>query len=464
MTMIKKLPLTMAVIAAFFPLTSVMAQEFTQEQIDAIVAKAVDKALADRQAKIDAAANKKVDVITNPETTAASPDMAIPFGLKFSGYARYGAHFQTGDQKYVGVDGSYNGASAIGRLGNESNGGEFQISKAFKSAQGAIWDLNVMFDHWSDEVNLKKAYVGVTNVLESNPNAYIWAGGGEFQISKAFKSAQGAIWDLNVMFDHWSDEVNLKKAYVGVTNVLESNPNAYLWAGRDFHQRPQQGINDYFWMNHDGQGAGVKNFDIGGVQFDVAAVSQVKSCSPEVMADETNPSRITCTGSSDTGDNGHYALTTKTHNIKAGPIDVEVYANYGFDSKAVDSDARLEAWQGGLVLSHTNDSGVNKVILRYSDNSDNSVYNKTDDLTTVYASFEGSHKFTQQAQVEYLLAFHDYDNGKDNTDNRKNYGAIVRPMYFWNDVHSTWLEAGYQRVDYDQGGDNHGWKLTLSQN
>ena len=169
-------------------------------------------------------------------------------------------------------------------------------------------------------------------------------------------------------------------------------------------------------------------------------------------------------GSSDTGDNGHYALTTKTHNIKAGPIDVEVYANYGFDSKAVDSDARLEAWQGGLVLSHTNDSGVNKVILRYSDNSDNSVYNKTDDLTTVYASFEGSHKFTQQAQVEYLLAFHDYDNGKDNTDNRKNYGAIVRPMYFWNDVHSTWLEAGYQRVDYDQGGDNHGWKLTLSQN
>ncbi|STR39669.1 maltoporin [Klebsiella michiganensis] len=26
------------------------------------------------------------------------------------------------------------------------------------------------------------------------------------------------------MFAHRSDEVNLKKAYVGVTNVLESNP------------------------------------------------------------------------------------------------------------------------------------------------------------------------------------------------------------------------------------------------
>ncbi len=37
MTMIKKLPLTMAVIAAFFPLTSVMAQEFTQEQILSLI-------------------------------------------------------------------------------------------------------------------------------------------------------------------------------------------------------------------------------------------------------------------------------------------------------------------------------------------------------------------------------------------------------------------------------------------
>ena len=217
-------------------------------------------------------------------------------------------------------------------------------------------------------------------------------------------------------------------------------------------------------MNHDGQGAGVKNFDIGGVQFDVATVAAVESCSPEVMEDEANPSRITCTGGSGTGDKGNYAVTSKIHNMKVGPLDLEIYANYGFDSKAVESDDRLKAWQGAFVLSHTNDSGVNKVIARYSDNSDNSVYNKTDDLTTVYASFEGSHKFTRQAQVEYLLAFHDYDNSADKSDNRKNYGAIVRPMYFWNDVHSTWLEAGYQRVDYDNGGDNSGWKLTLSQN
>ncbi len=409
MKLFKRLPLTMAVIATLCPI-SAFAQEFTQEQIDRIVAKAVDKALADREAKIDAVQLKKTDPLVTPEAPAPdTPDLAIPYGVKFTGYARYGAHFQAGDQKYIGVDGSYNGSSAIGRLGNEGNGGEFQLSKAFKSATGAIWDVNVMFDHWGDEVNLKKAYAGVTN-------------------------------------------------------LFESQPNAYFWAGRDFHQRPQQGINDYFFMNHDGQGAGVKNFDLGFAQLDLAAVASVESCNPELVEDGDNPSRISCTGSSGTGDKGNYAATSKLHGIKMGPIDFELYANYGFDSKAIDSDERSKAWQAAVVLSHTGDNSLNKIIARYSDHSDNSVYNKTNGLHTVYTSFEGSYKFTQQAQIEYLLAFHDYDNDEQTQDNRRNYGAIVRPMYFWNDVHSTWLEAGYQRVDYENDGDNKGWKLTLSQN
>ena len=50
MKKIKTLPVTLAVIAALYSI-SAQAQEFTQEQIDAIVAKAVDKALAERQEK-----------------------------------------------------------------------------------------------------------------------------------------------------------------------------------------------------------------------------------------------------------------------------------------------------------------------------------------------------------------------------------------------------------------------------
>ncbi len=424
MKILIKRSLAMAVIAALCPF-SVLAQEMIrQEQVNKIVAQAVEKALADREAQLNAIAVKQAQVaptIPAPTATPAAtataaaipvpqtPDSAIPYGLKFSGYARYGLNFQAGDQKYVGVDGSYNGSSAIGRLGNEGYGGEFQLTKTLKADNGAIWDIAVMFDAWSDEVNLKKAYAGVTN-------------------------------------------------------IFESQPNAYLWAGRDFHQRPQQTLNDYMWMAHDGQGAGIKNLDLGGVLVDFAGVAAVKNCDPEVDKDGGNPSRITCTGSAGTDDKGNYALTSKIHGMKAGPIDVEIYANYGFDSKAIESNDRQNAWQTALVLSHTSDKSLNQWITRYSDHADNSVYNKTPDLHTFYTSLEGSYKFTPQAQLAYLVAFHDYDISSVTQNSRRNYNAIIRPMYFWNDVHSTWLEAGYQRVEYDTGGDNKGWKLTLSQN
>ncbi len=118
---------------------SALAQEFTQEQIDAIVAKAVDKALAEREAKMDAAINKKADVVVEPQSAAQTPDLAIPYGVKFTGYARYGAHYQSGDQKYVGVDGSYNGASAIGRLATKAtaaNSSSRKRSKAITARSG----------------------------------------------------------------------------------------------------------------------------------------------------------------------------------------------------------------------------------------------------------------------------------------------------------------------------------------
>jgi maltoporin len=55
------------------------------------------------------------------------------------------------------------------------------------------------------------------------------------------------------------------------------------------------------------------------------------------------------------------------------------------------------------------------------------------------------------------------DPGND-TRSRTGYSAIVRPMYNWNAVHSTWLEAGYSLVDYENDGENSAWKVTLSQN
>jgi maltoporin len=168
--------------------------------------------------------------------TASATD--APEDFVFSGYARYGLHYSNNAKHYVRADGQLTNNS-VGRLGNESNGGEFQLTKGFQGANDSIWTVAVMVDNYSDKVGLKKFY------------------------------ARG-------------------------TNLFEAQPNATFWAGRDFHQRPQTNLSDYFWMTHDGQGAGVYDLELGPVKLDLAAVGQANS---------------------GTGDNGNYAITSKLHSI-----------------------------------------------------------------------------------------------------------------------------------------------------
>ncbi|MCW8329167.1 carbohydrate porin [Photobacterium sp. SDRW27] len=308
----------------------------------------------------------------------------------FTGYARYGMHYADNGNDYVSADGQLAG-NAAGRLGNETNGGEFQFSKGFDGANGTKWDIVLMMENW-------------------------WKQDGEY------------------------GDIALKKFYAGAYNVFASQPDAYIWAGRDFHQRPQQGLNDYFFMTHDGQGGGIKNLDLGGAKLNVAFVAQ--------------------TAGEGTGDNGDYALTTKLHDIRlADSISMDIFANYGLSSdKSVDAD-KDGAFQVGTIFNFNG----NKLSLRYADNTDNSVFNKTDDLTTLYASFEGTSSLSDRTAIEYQAAYHDYDSADDAVD-RSNYSVIVRPTHSWNDIHSTWLEAGYSLVDYDNADENSAWKVTLSQN
>jgi len=340
-----------------------------------------------------------------------SADTEVNTDLVFSGYARYGLHYSDDFKEYVGAEGQLSG-NAAGRLGNEGNGGEFQFTKAFVADNGAIWDVAVMLEHWGDNVGLKKFYAGVTN-------------------------------------------------------IFEAQPNAYLWAGRDFHQRPQEGLNDYFMMEHDGQGAGVYNLDIGSVKLDFAVVAKAGS----------GP-----------GDSENYAFTSKLHDINLGASNnLSFLFNYGFESDEyfsaddeengdgeegkVKNGDKTTAYQLAAVLDTNYSNGSTKFTLRYADNADNSTFNKTEDLTTLYGSFQGNFKVSEKWDTEFLVSYHDYKNDGEEMDeagndtrSRTGYSAIVRPMYNWNAVHSTWLEAGYSLVDYENEGENDAWKVTLSQN
>lgn len=374
----KVLPLSIAVAASLASISSFAA--------DADVA-ALEKRIQELETKIE------TGYVFDQQPAVLTPETEVPLGVVFSGYARYGAHFQGSDAQTVGTAGALN-ANATGRLGNEGNGGEFQLAKAFKSDGGAIWDLVLMLDHWADA--------------------------------------------------SWADDggVNVKKMYAGATNLFESQPDLYVWAGRDFHQRPQTDLNDYFWMMHDGQGAGFYNLNLGGAKFNFGAVAQVEG---DMV-----------------GDNGRYAITSKLHDIQLGEsANLSLYANYGFTSdKLKDEDvSSVNAYQVAGELSMSGQ----RLIVRYSDNAKDSVFDLADGQTATLVSFDGSTSLSDKAGIQYLAAYQALE--VDGDDSRANYNVIVRPTYQWNDIHSTWLEGGYSVVDYDDiDATNSSWKMTISQN
>lgn len=353
------------------------------------------EALKLRLQELETKVNTETKYKDDQQPATLTSETKVPDGLVFSGYARYGAHYQNSDKERVSSFGSLSG-NATGRLGNEGNGGEFQLAKVFKNDSGAIWDLVLMLDHWSE--------------------------------------------------GSWADDggVNVKKMYAGVANVFESQPDLYLWAGRDFHQRPQTDLNDYFWMTHDSQGAGFKNLTLGGIKFDFAGVGQVNNDMVE--------------------DNGRYALTSKVHGIKLGDVDLSLYANYGTTSEKLTEDDKKELANSAYQLASEAVWAGQKFIIRYSHNALNSVFDLADNQDALLFSLDGAIPLTERAKIQYLTSYQKLALDKSD-ESRKNYSFILRPTYQWNDVHSTWLEGGYSIVDYDDiDATNTSWKTTLSQN
>ncbi len=378
----KLLPITVAVAASLASLSSFAAETDLA---------ALEQRIQELESQVG-----DIKYTDDQQQAVLTSDTKVPDGIVFSGYARYGAHYKSGDERYVDIGTT---GRAVGRLGNEANGGEVQLAKLFQADNGAIWDVVFMADHWEA--------------------------------------------------DAWADDggLSMKKMYAGVTNVFESQPELYMWAGRDFHQRPQQGLNDYFWMTHDGQGAGFNNLDFGGAKLDMGFVGQVKGGL--------------------VNDNGRYAITSKLHSINAGIGQLDLYANYGFASDEADSgvvgEPKVSDETAYLVGATLGLGESNKLVVKYGDGADTSVYDLKGDYQTLYASVEGSYAASEQFIIDYLVSYKDNSGSALDRENTE-YAGIVRPQYQWNDTHSTWLEAGYGMVDYDDDGEENAWKVTLSQN
>lgn len=307
--------------------------------------------------------------------------------FEFHGYARFGASYEADGNQTIGADGAT--GNAAGRLGNEGMGGEIMFTKNFVGENGTKWDVNFMIEDWYD--------------------------------------------------------IALKQAYAGATNVFVSQPNAYIWAGRTFHSRVQQNLNDYYVAISDAQGAGIKNLELGFANFEFGAVGSNRLGSGNGSGDY----------------NGNYALTSKLSGITLGQVSMDLLLNVGFADSTADT-------VDSAVIAMAKFSGWNQnVYIRYSENTEANVLVRGQDLESIYLSLDGSFSLGANTGLEYLTSYHDIDNvnfDEPNNSSRTAVNLIARVTHSWNDIHSTWIEAGTVNVDFDDNDESSASKITFSQN
>lgn len=309
----------------------------------------------------------------------------------FHGYTRWGTSYEEDGNDTIGASGST--GNAIGRLGNEGNGGEWLFVKKFEPENGTKWEVGYMVDSYENTET------------------------------------------------HSYSSLGTKQSYASVSNVFAAQPDLSIWAGKVFHSRLQQGISDYYLSINDGQGTGVKNVDIGFSKMELGFV--------------------------DSGSKQNYALTSTFNDIMlTDDIKMMVMANYGFanneNTDAVDAHqliAKITMWGQNFYY-------------RRAHNVENSLsWGREAGLNSDYYSMDGAININESTNVEYQFGVHDVEqsgeaSAEDGTGDRLAYNVIVRPTYAWNDIHTTWVEAGYTKVDFDDESqpDNEAWKVTLSQN
>jgi len=77
-----------------------------------------------------------------------------------------------------------------------------------------------------------------------------------------------------------NDQFRLREAFIQVGNILESQPNAKLWAGERYYRRQHIDIDDFYPLDMSGYGAGVEDFNAG---IGKVALAYIAGARPDVI-------------------------------------------------------------------------------------------------------------------------------------------------------------------------------------
>ncbi|ATH79542.1 maltoporin [Vreelandella venusta] len=272
----------------------------------------------------------------------------------------------------------------------------------------------------------------------------------------------------NQLNDSEDTGVEMRQLYVQGDNIVEALPGASIWAGKRFYRRHDVHINDFFYWDSTGPGAGIENIDVGTGKLHLAWMRATGTDDTE-FPDADN--RI----SNDT-------LDIRWSDI---PVNADGKLVFGYNyGRAQLSDAQEQYYNGSeaerghlLTVQHEQSNwfgGTNKFAVQYGTDGIINAGNGQGRMNgnpsadavggDMWRVINHGNVWLSPGKVDLLYAAiyekKDFDDGSGQTW----ISGGIRPSYYWTDNLSTALEIGHDHVSFENGGaDSNLTKVTLAQ-
>ncbi|EFX92451.1 LamB porin [Actinobacillus ureae ATCC 25976] len=281
-------------------------------------------------------------------------------------------------------------------------------------------------------------------------------------------------YSVNQQVDWEATNPALREINVQFKNFADSLPGATLWAGKRFYQRHDVHMNDFYYWDISGPGAGVENIDVGFGKLSLAVTRNTEK--DGAYSWKYDPMTKKWQSSQDKNKD----VYNDVFDIRLAGLEtnkdgsLEIGFDFGNahtkDGAIYEKDATKRGYMA--TIEHTQGNffgGFNKFTAQYAKDAmtswstghsqGGSANNKGDMLRLIN---QGVVQASDKVEVMYALIYEKTD--LDNKRGKTWYSAGIRPMYKWNDTISTLLEVGYDRIkDQASGKKNDLMKYTIAQ-
>ena len=268
-----------------------------------------------------------------------------------------------------------------------------------------------------------------------------------------------------------SGVVALREVYATARQVVPGQPGATLWAGQRYYDRRDIHINDFFWIDMSGYGAGIENVDAGFAKVSFAWIGGTT----DKFTGRNEP-----IGDLDATDKNNFDLRLKDMDVGIGRATLWLnYSDYRLAAREFDP-VRADGWSGGFWIdSEISADWSNLAAVQYGTSV---AANFNSFSPSLRGSIDGEFPENTSAEdqrrlrildamdvrlndhwsIEAVAVYQRDDLGVEGDPDLKWYSLGFRPVYSFNSLYNLALEAGYDYTDLETGESGGLFKLTAA--